>query len=317
MELEIVLNELSLQTPSTDIETARELMSKLISTLRQATVSGVKRVLRTHSDINTIELAPGYPLVCWRNDPVVSREERSFLRTLTTKEPVWSDVSEDIKNDFDLSQVFHQGEQAIGLGFALVSDALAVSLLSDSQWDCSRLELEVTQFDDNEELIDKYAVIIHASRKNHVVEHSAWIKNRIHTSVIDGEELWNRREELFPNLKFCDVVRKQLENILTGQLELQPVVHILSQLHTCSTNWNEGYFNLKDYPIEESGESEATMNKYGKERTFRCPDGKDRLFERHVKLKFCNWRIHFFAVKPGQVIIGYVGRHLPTVKYRT
>ncbi|MEH2038153.1 hypothetical protein [Nostoc sp.] len=317
MDLEIVLNELSLQTPTTDIQTARKLMSELISTLRQATVSGVKRVLRTHSDINTVELAPGYPLVRWRNDPVVSREERSFFRTLTAKAPFWSDVSEEIKSYFDLSQVFHQGEQAIGLGFALVSDALAVSLLSGSQWDCSRLELEVTQFDDNEELIDKYAEIIHAGCKNHVVEHSAWIKNRIHTSVINGEELWNRREELFPNLKFCDVVRKQLENILTGQLELQPVVHILSQLHNCSTNWNEGYFNLKDYPIEESGESEATMNKYGKERTFLCPDEKERRFERHAKLKFCNWRIYFFPVKPGQVIIGYVGCHLTTVKYKT
>ncbi len=59
------------------------------------------------------------------------------------------------------------------------------------------------------------------------------------------------------------------------------------------------------------------MNKYGKERTFLCPDDKERRFERHVKLKFCNWRIYFFPVKPGTVFIGYVGCHLPTVKYRT
>lgn len=317
MDLEIVLNELSFQTPTTDIQTARELMSELISTLRQATVSGVKRVLRTHSDINAIELAPGYLLVNWRNDQVVSREERSFFRTLTAKAPFWSDVSEEIKNNFDLSQVFHEKQQAIGLGFALVSDALAVSLLSGSQWDCSRLQLEVTQLDDNEELIDKYAEIIHASRKNHVQEHTAWIKNRIFSSVFDGEELWNRREELFPNLQFCDAVRKQLENILTRQLELQLVVNVLSELQNCSKNWKEGYFNLKDYALDESGESEVTMNKYGRERTFLCPDERERRFERHVKLKLCNWRIYFFPVNPGTVFIGYVGRHLPTVKYRT
>lgn len=62
---------------------------------------------------------------------------------------------------------------------------------------------------------------------------------------------------------------------------------------------------------------QSKLDKYLKERTFYCPDGKERLFERHVKLRFCNWRIHFFTEQPGIVIIGYIGRHLPTVKYRT
>ena len=37
MDLEMVLNELSLLTPAGDIQTARQWMSELISTLRQAT----------------------------------------------------------------------------------------------------------------------------------------------------------------------------------------------------------------------------------------------------------------------------------------
>ena len=83
-------------------------------------------------------------------------------------------------------------------------------------------------------------------------------------------------------------------------------------------NWQAGYFSLEGYPFEESGESEPTLNKYGGERTFLCPDGEERLFERHVKLKECNWRIHFFPeVKTTKVIIGYVGSHLPTDKYPT
>ncbi len=143
------------------------------------------------------------------------------------------------------------------------------------------------------------------------------IKKRIRTGVSDGVELWNRREELFPNLEFCDAVSKQLQNIRTRQLELQPVVKTLFELQNCCKNWNTGFFSVEGYLLEESGESEATVNKYSKERTFRCPDGQERVFERHVKLRLCNWRIHFFAEKPGKVIIGYVGRHLPTVKYRT
>ena len=93
----MVLNELSL-TPAADIPTARQQMSNLIGTLREATASGVKRVLRTQSNINTVELAPGYPVARWRND--IDKEERRFFTSLTTKAPFWSDVAEEIKNDF-------------------------------------------------------------------------------------------------------------------------------------------------------------------------------------------------------------------------
>jgi len=152
MDLEMVLNELSLQTPAPDIPTARERMSELIKTLRRATASGVKRILRTNSNINSLELAPGYPVARWRNDPESDREETRFFRTLTAKAPFWEDAAKEIKEQFELSEVFYQGEQAMGLTFAFVSDALAVSLLSESKWDCS------------------------------------WIKNR--TRARDGSELW-------------------------------------------------------------------------------------------------------------------------------
>jgi hypothetical protein len=90
----------------------------------------------------------------------------------------------------------------------------------------------------------------------------------------------------------------------------------LIELQKCSQNWKNGGFTVTGYSLDESGESEPTLNQYRQERTFTCPDDEERLFERHIKLRFCNWRIHFFPLKPGKVIIGYVGRHLPTVNYR-
>jgi len=112
-------------------------------------------------------------------------------------------------------------------------------------------------------------------------------------------------------------VKEKIFTPYLGQLELQTVVKALFELQNCCQTRNTGSFSVKEHPIEESVESEATLNKYSKERTFCCPDGKERLFERHVKLRLCNWRIHFFPEKPGKVIVGYIGRHLPTVKYPT
>ena len=101
MDLEMVLNELSLKTPASDIYTARQLMSGLIETLRQATANGVKRILRTSNEINSLELAPNYHIYQWRNDPEVDREESRFFRTLVTKAPFWTDVFEDFKHEIN------------------------------------------------------------------------------------------------------------------------------------------------------------------------------------------------------------------------
>ena len=318
MDLEMVLNELSLRTPAADIPTARQLMSELITTVRTATAQGVKKVIRTQSDFQLTILAPDYPVARWRNDNEVDREARRFFLTLITKAPFLVDILDPkLEDTVNLSEFKYQGIPASGLGIAYLLETLALSLASEQCWECSRLQMDFRRLDENGEVIDEIVEIIHVSCSKHLQEHVDWIKKRIRTGVSDGVELWNRREELFPNLEFCDAVSKQLQNIRTRQLELQPVVKTLFELQNCCKNWNTGFFSVEGYLLEESGESEATVNKYSKERTFRCPDGQERVFERHVKLRLCNWRIHFFAEKPGKVIIGYVGRHLPTVKYRT
>ncbi|BAZ12926.1 hypothetical protein NIES4071_47600 [Calothrix sp. NIES-4071] len=322
MNFDLILNELSLRNLASNEQTAQQIMSEFIKTIKAIKAQGVKVNLRTKDNLYTIIIAPKYPIRRWLND--TDEVERVFIKTLATKTPFSSDIAnseiQDIENNASLSEFNYQGELAVGLGIAYVLNTIAISFLSEECWDCSRLELEYKWFNKNEELVHEIVEVIHASRSSHVQEHIdliQQIKERIREGVDDGVELWQRREELFPNLEFCDAVRRQLENILTGQLELQPVINTLSQLQKCCENWSNGYFNLDGYSIEESGESKPTLDKYRKERTFLCLDGKERLFERHVKLRFCNWRIHFFAEKPGKVIIGYVGRHLPTVKNRT
>jgi hypothetical protein len=311
MDLEMVLNELSLRTPAADIATARQLMSELIQTLSHATRSGVQRVLRTHNDINSIEIAPGYPVVRWRNDNEVSQEERRFFRTLTSKAPFWSDVSEIIKNDFDLSEILYEGEAARGLCFALVSDALAVSLLSDSCWDCSKLNLEVTQVDDNEELIAKHIELFHACRIKHVKEHAEWIQYRIRVIVNDGLELWNRRNELFPSLEFCEEVAKQMQCLQAGNPMLRQVVKRLDELEKYCKTWIDGAFDYNCLPSKATPESDSRLNQLKKQLTFKCSDGKQRIFSLHLRMTPGAWRLHFCTeLGPGKIIIGYIGQKI-------
>lgn len=313
MDLEMVLNELSLRTPAANEQTARQLMSELIDTLSQATSSGVKRILRTSDNINHIEIARNYPIARWRNDNNIDREERRFFRTLITKAPFWNDTTEEIKDKFDLSQVWCQGKEAKGLGFALVSDALAVSLNSEQCWNCSRLELEVRRLE--EDLVDEQLEINHASTSGHVEEHRDWIKNWNRNRVSNGLELWNLREELFPNLIFCDAVREQLQSLDAENPRLQHVKNWFLDLEAYCQTWTDGAFKTENLR-NVSPESTVTLQnkKYSRERTFICPDGKERIFSWHAKLS-SGWRIYFFPQEQRKIIIGYVGCHLPTVKY--
>jgi hypothetical protein len=85
----------------------------------------------------------------------------------------------------------------------------------------------------------------------------------------------------------------------------------LQELQNYCQNWTAGGFDIKAISYA-SGESEATLNKFGEQRIFSCPDGKHRLFSWHKKLDALG--IHFFdfpATK--RILIGYVGRHLDIV----
>ncbi|MCI0528399.1 MAG: hypothetical protein L0Y56_13245, partial [Nitrospira sp.] len=66
-----------------------------------------------------------------------------------------------------------------------------------------------------------------------------------------------------------------------------------------------------------SPESQATLQQFGRERTFRSPDGEERIFSWHVRLTPGSWRIYFFPEEAGKMIVGYIGPHLPTVSYPT
>ena len=78
----------------------------------------------------------------------------------------------------------------------------------------------------------------------------------------------------------------------------------------------EGQFEPKG--ITFSGESKPTIKQYGACRQFVCTDSETRLFVMHTKLISSNQRIYYFPIPEQEVVhIGYVGKHLPTVRHTT
>lgn len=309
MDLEMVFNELSARTLAPDISTARQWMSELISTMREAKGCGLKG-LRTQADFHAMVLAENYPLSRWRNDNEVNREERTFLKTLATKTPVSVDIPDieiKIKVEDPGCELSLQGSPAEGFKVAYYLETLVISLHSELLWNSSRINLELIQIDENGELIQESVEVLHASKKNHVLEHADWIKKRQQTAVVDGLELWNRRAELFSSLEFCPRVSQQIESLVDPKM-LRQVVRKLFELDELSKNWTDGALDLDNLPSKVSPESQSRLKEFKEQLNIECLDGKKRIFSWHVRMTPGAWRLHFCTeLGPGKIIIGYIG----------
>ncbi len=317
MDLEMVLNELSFQPPALDVQTAKFWMSELVSTVLTATKVGVKRVLRTHSEFHATVLAPDYPLLRWRNDNSVDRELRRYFNTITTKSPFLVDLEgSETETESLLSEFRCEEEQVYGLGVAYLLEALALSVRSDSRWDTDRIKLVSMQLEDDQHFNSTLVEVIHASRVEHVQTHSNWILERLKLGIRHGTDLWNRRDELFPHLIFCESVKDQIYNLGADNPVLQQVRKRLFELETYCRDWQQGAFNKDNLPCKANPESEATLKQYSREHTFLCPDGKERLFSWHVYFTPGAGRIFFNPqAETKNFIIGHIGPKLPNVKF--
>ena len=316
MSVKIVFNELSLNKPFNSKQVAIKGMTEFTETLRTAIEKGAKRELYTKDNFDLLQLSLGYQIYQWRTDRAVDRDERSFLRSLQDKTytplPDVVDASVEIK---------YLGSRAIGLEYASSCKALAVSFQSEEQWNCDLLKLSVTELNENGDLCTKTVDVFHASSKQHALNHTSWIVGQSRVNIVSGSDLWERRNELLPNLEFCEETAKQLIALQSGNVMLRPVIKRLFELEDYCKNWNTGAFSPGDLPCSTTPESQVTLNQYGRERTFMCPDGQERIFSWHVRLTPMAWRVYLIPIAPnslnptGKMIIGYVGPHLSTTQF--
>ncbi len=155
MEIDLILNELSLRNLAPNEQTARQWMSELIKTIRAFTAQGVKVNLRSIEHFHTIILAPNYPVRRWFKD--ADQLERGFIKALATKAPFSIDIAnseiQDIENSIGLSEFRHQGELAIGLAVAHLLDTVAISFISEECWNFCCLDLEARRLNENGDVI--------------------------------------------------------------------------------------------------------------------------------------------------------------------
>ena len=85
-------------------------------------------------DLYGIMLADGYSLSDWLNDRSEDRDLRVFLRRISAKVAYDSDVSDAVKDRFEVSEFQVEEREAPGLGLSYLLGTAAVSLSSERYW---------------------------------------------------------------------------------------------------------------------------------------------------------------------------------------
>ncbi len=163
--------------------------------------------------------------------------------------------------------------------------------------------------------IDEINLPIRVAMVNSKETFEKWVNNYSEKNITEQynsiNEIWESREEIFPNLIFCGDTQKQLEGFGINDKELRTIFEKLNVLDNYLTT-NE-QLNFDDLNFQISPESSSTMQKYGNLRQFNLPNGTLETFTLHIKLP--NLRIYIFPNNKGKCFVGYIGKHLLTTKF--
>lgn len=320
MTVSMVFNDLCLRKPASDRATARLWMSDFVQLLKAAWQQNL-REFRSHAEFKDLLLSPDYPMNAWFGDREVDIEMQRTVRRIRDRGELIVPYDNDLSKDNaivirrELFEAIYEEESALGLGYAYLFDGIAISLRSESCWDVPSLNINCRELLlDRGELLENLLSIRHASHHSHLeFDHSVWIQNQLRRSVRDGEELQNKCGQWFPNLVFCDTARNQLRKLQKGSLQLPRIIDRLFELEQFCLDWSTPGFDGSKFK-NASYETTTTMQQYGRQREFICPDGQIRVFEFHLKNIPNAWRIHIWPdLQTRRILVGYIGPHLSTV----
>jgi len=268
--------------------------------------------------IGEAQLAPNYLLAQWFNDDGVDRDARRFFKAVATKAPHLDDImrglSENRRTDFDFR---FDGQPAVGLGVAYLLDGPAASLGIVDAFRSDPVAIDLCSLDSEGQFRQETVSVCSIVTPEQVAARADWIRERIEAErralrgMVNGEQLWERKEHRWPHLVFCERVRPQVLQLHGTELFFAQIIRHLDLLEGATEAWDGGKFPLRG--VAWSYESASTMNDHDLAalRKFAFPDGLVRVCSPHTKILGANIRIHFYPdLGRRTTYIGYVGPHL-------
>jgi len=319
--LDYIFNRASVATKYSSMEAARSELSQLLRSM--AAIDDAQTdlpVFRLHVDPWTLDVVELESAVFTLGDVAISLYEvddvlGDYFTTLQRMTPPDDDftdeeISEVLGIEVQVAMHGHAGcfEKARtatdDLILCTIGPDILVGLSRDGYWGTNHLAFSSSGRD---------FVVDHVSTP----EHAAHVVDRVRLmarSALTARSFWESKESAFPNLVFGTGVEADLRKFSAKMLNL--LFNRLADLDSRVNEWKRsGAFPDAMPPI--TGESSPTMSQFGDDRKFRDEAGVVVVFEDHIWIDSLH-RIHLLKDDHAKVLkIGYIGRHLPTVKHRT
>lgn len=198
---------------------------------------------------------------------------------------------------------------------AYLFNSFIISINSKGQYSSNIINGIHRNLLDNGELIEKKVTIQNISRENQLSQplFKAIIEEYGKVDVSSFQDLWEKRDSLFPNLSFSPSVKNNLER-LDNSHKKQILIRLYDINNGCIKGGGRG-FQREDI-LNATPESEATLNQYQDEHTFKDDSGISYIASWHIRFTGIAGRIFFVPnYSADKFLICYIGKKLPNVTF--
>ena len=316
----LVFNELSINQKflnNIEKECARQRINDFIEFLHSLKKTDVLEAFLASYDICALGTTDGYSIKDWLDDSNVNPEHKKFFRNFITKHCQYIEKGDYLTSEFKLN-ILDDEYMGLGLTCACELESATSSIVTNEIWGSRQISGEFQYINEEENVVTDFQSINNFFCCSHVEELVENNRQFLYNDISSGQDLWEKRELLFPNLIFCECVKRQLYD----DPERYHIIKIMERLQHLQ-NYFASYDGIYDADrLGFSARSESDTVKSNPTlrnmRYFKKPNGEFSFFFDHLGFtgKYSGGRIYFLPCdSEKKCYIGYIGRHLPTKKY--
>jgi len=268
----------------------------------------------------SIPIYNNYYIRNWINQFNENDDYRRRIKSLitSTQSPIFSVEKIEAERAI-LSDFVYKGKAVPSLGACHLLNQLAFSFNSNTKWNADSFQIEHQELKDESCAIEQSLVTVNnVTTFTHWEEHYSVIKQQKIQNLQESKTFLDDFEHIFEHVKLLPNVKRSLE-----RGEFPPVFH--QRIWEAITSLNAYVIDSLEKEIalsythaisftqlDISDESTTTKNnpKLKNHRVFRYKRER-HFFRYHIKNFPSSQRMHFLILE-NEIIIGYIGKHLPT-----
>ena len=213
----------------------------------------------------------------------------------------------------DEYEVSVDGESLKGGTEAYLNDSVMLSIGLDEKWEQESIDGVLTSLYEDEQHVSVINIYEKEQLKSHVIE--CILKREDSFQIQSYEELWLKRGELFPHLRFCPAVETNFREL--EYFYLHQIVKKLKELERYCVDYAGMRFDVT-LLTKTTPESQGTLTQYEKEHTFTDEKGTAYIASWHMRFTGIPGRIFFVPdYEEDSILICYVGKKLKNLSYPT